>query len=278
MSCCAKRPIAVITGASDGIGAGIAVELIENGWNVCILARSLDKMKKLTSKYDNTNNQIKHIKCDVLIPSQIFSTCKQIKSWNNDKLNLLVNNVGGGPGPRKNLKRTTLEEWDYTLNLNLRSTFLFSQQLLSSLKNAAKNPCKYNGNIYDASIINLSSAASKDSAFYKSTMSYSVAKAGINQLTKLNALELSKYKIRVNAILPGWIRTSLFERNGLSKEQTDFVMKQFVKLHPIGRVGSIDDVVQVVKFLANQKQSGWITGQLIGSDGGWTLLSGFSKL
>ncbi len=63
-----------------------------------MIARSLGKMQKLTSKYDNTNNQIKHIKCDVLIPSQIFSTCKEIKSWSNDKVNLLVNNVGGGPG------------------------------------------------------------------------------------------------------------------------------------------------------------------------------------
>eukprot|EP01084_Bolivina_argentea_P181191 312963_1 len=270
MSCNSVVPTAVVTGASKGIGRGIAISLIENGWNVCMIARRLDKMKRNTAKYDNKNNRIKLIKCDVVNPSEILETCKQIKSWSNDNINLLVNNVGGGgAGFGQNLETTKLKNWEYTMNLNVRSTFLFSQQLTSSLKNAAKTPCKYNDNIYDASIVNLSSIAGVESASYNALMSYSVSKAAVNQLTKLNALELSKYKIRVNALLPGFIPTWRMP----NPEDQEKMLKNAVKRYPIGRIGKVDDIVQMVAFLSNKNQSGWITGQLIRMDGGSTLLS-----
>ena len=216
MSCKSSRPTAVITGASSGIGAAVAINLIKDGWNVCMIARSYDKMKNITEKYKNLNNHVKIIQCDALKPSQIISSCKQIKLWSDNNVNLLFNNIGG---PSNNslggcLEECTLNDWNNILNLNLRTSFLFTQQLLSSLKNAATIPCKYNNNIYDACIINNSSVAAKDISFYSVSIPYSISKSAINQLNKLNALELSKYKIRVNCIAPGNIKTPIWGNLG----------------------------------------------------------------
>ena len=135
----------MITGASSGIGKALAIDLISSGWNVCILARSENKLKEIANEYNSNDIDIKVIKCDVQESAQILSACKQIKEWSGDTLNLLVNNVGGGSGMGNSLENITIKDWDFDINLNLRSAFIFTQQLLSSLKNTSKTPLKYNG-------------------------------------------------------------------------------------------------------------------------------------
>ena len=163
----------------------------------------------------------------------------------------------------------SVENWDHDINLNLRSSFLFTQQLLSSLKNAAKSPCKYNGNIYDASVINVSSVASTDPTLHEIAMVYSVAKAGLDQLTRLNAHELGKYKIRVNGLKLGSVRTGIMEAAGLSKEEVDETYNVAAKAMILNEIGSLDDVSEMVKFLAMKNKSGWMTGANIDLNGGW---------
>ena len=114
-----KRPIAVITGASSGIGKALAIDLISSGWNVCILARSENKLKEIANKYNSNDIDIKVIKCDVQESAQIVSACKQIKEWSGDTLNLLVNNVGGGSGMGNSLENISIKDWDFDINLNL---------------------------------------------------------------------------------------------------------------------------------------------------------------
>ena len=168
-------------------------------------------MKKIAKEYQTTSNSIKVIKCDIQQPQQIIDACKQIKSWCNNNLNLLVNNAGGGSGSDNSLENITVENWDFDLNLNLRHTMIFTQQLISALRYAAANPIKYNGNVYDGSVVNISSAASTDTVWSVS-IAYSVAKAGLDQLTRLNAMELAKYKIRVNGLKLGGVKTNAFVR------------------------------------------------------------------
>ena len=85
-------------------------------------------------------------------------------------------------------------------------------------------------------------------------------------------MELSKYKIRVNGLKLGAIKTGAFELAGLSKEEADKVWDTLTPCHPIGRLGKFDDVSEMVKFLANRKTSGWITGANMELNGGWGLI------
>eukprot|EP01084_Bolivina_argentea_P192485 330431_1 len=278
MSAPSNRPTAIVTGSSMGIGKALAINLIDKGWNVCFLSRSLNKMQQTASNYSNTNNRIKVIKCDVLQPSQIISACKQIKTWSNDNINLLLNNAGGAAQLGSDVENITIDNWNHDINLNLRSSFIFTQKLLSSLKNASKIPCTYKGNVYDGSIINISSALSSDATSYPCSMAYSVAKAGLEQLTKINAMELSKYKIRVNALPLGYIDTTGMQFSGATAAEEQKMNIEMEKVHPMGRIGTYLDVSEMVGFLANRKQSGWITGAIIDLNGGWNLTGTWSKL
>eukprot|EP01084_Bolivina_argentea_P212377 361030_1 len=275
-----RNPTAVITGASSGFGRAVTERLLSEGWNVCMIARSVDTMKEIALNYIDKSvldSRTKIIKCDVLIPDQILDACKQIKIWSNDNINFLFNNVGGLKGD-KNLQNTSASDLDYGYNLNVKPTFLFTQQLLSSLKNGAKyNKCTNNG-IYDASIINVSSIGSKINE--KSIdIVYSITKSAINQLTKLNALDLSKYKIRVNCITPGLIPTSLHDKQmGMDNESVKGMYLSIAKITPLGKIGTLNDLVEMVCFLIDKKKSGWITGQIYDLDGGISLRGAFSML
>lgn len=267
-----KRPYAVVTASSAGIGKAIAIYLINNEWNVCLLARSVDKLTAIAKQYKSTNTNIKTIQCDVTKPEQVISACKEIKTWSNDNLNLLVNNAGGNPDSAWAVPFRTLscKGWDDTFNLNLRSAFLFTQQLISSLINASKNACSYNGDIYDGSVINISSATSTD-ASWTNSIAYSVAKAGMNQLTRLNAYEFSEYKVRVNSLKLGFIPSDFLTSRGMTKKESDETLDQFIDCHMMGRKGDYNDINEMVNFLSMRNKSGWMTGHNIELNGGWCL-------
>ena len=106
-----------------------------------MIARSYDNMKHIASKYQGHITQsIKIIKCDVTKPAEIISACAEINSWSNDNINLLLNNASGPAKIGSDLQNISIDDWNSDVDLNLRSSFIFTKQLISSLRYESENP------------------------------------------------------------------------------------------------------------------------------------------
>ena len=239
-----SKRVALITGASRGIGRAIAIELAKNGANVVVNFNS-DEKEAL-----NVVEEIKKIgvmsiaaKADV----SSFKDCTYMMEAVKKKfghLDILVNNAGALSD--KSLKNMTEQQWDFVVKTNLYGTF-----------NATKNALplmRENGRI-----INISSIAGINGNFGQTN--YAASKAGIIGFTKSLAKELGKRKITVNAVAPGFIETYM-------TKNFPFIRKRILlAMIPIGRAGIPQDIANLVSFLASDK-AGYITGQVIRIDGG----------
>ncbi|MDD3054371.1 MAG: SDR family oxidoreductase [Aliarcobacter sp.] len=218
----------IITGASNGIGRTIA--------------------KNLRKKYhvinidivENKMDGVDFYKCDLSDKGQLLKTIEKIKS-NIDSLYALINNAA--MFSKKILEKQTFEEWENIINTNLTAPYILSKEFANFLKESQGH------------IINISSTRALMSE--EGTEAYSASKGGISSLTHALAISLSP-EIKVNSITPGWINTN-----------EDYLPTKNDNLqHPSGRVGTPDDVVDVVKFLLKNK--GFITGSDFVIDGGMT--------
>ncbi|NLC38885.1 MAG: glucose 1-dehydrogenase [Clostridia bacterium] len=242
--------VAVITGSTKGIGYGIASALGAEGANIVVTGRKQEDcyraaeeiqakygVKVLAQAADLANYQdIDHL------VNKILSTFGRI--------DILVNNAG--TAITKRAEDITAEEWDQVLNVNLKGAFFCAQACGREMIRR-----KYGKIINVASILGLVAA--------KQVLPYCVAKGGMIQMTKALALEWARYNIRVNALCPGYVRTTLNEAQ-LKQEK---VCKRIVSRIPLGRLGEINDLVGASVFLASQA-SDYMTGQVITVDGGWT--------
>ena len=149
----------------------------------------------------------------------------------------------------------TIEEWNHSININLTGNFVLTKALLDLLKRSQS-----------ASIVNISSMHSQKPG---GSISYCVAKAGIDMFTKFLAQELCQYKIRVNSVNPGSVKTNLYVASGdKTKEELDKLIEERNQTYPLGRVGDAkQDIGSMVEFLLSDKAS-WITGSNILVDGG----------
>ena len=218
----------IITGASKGIGR--------------VIAKSLRKKYHIIN-IDIVENKIDGVdfyKCDLSDKGQLLKTIEKIKT-NIDSLYALVNNAA--MFSKKILEKQTFEEWENIINTNLTAPYILSKEFASFLKESQGH------------IINISSTRALMSE--EGTEAYSASKGGISSLTHALAMSLSP-EIKVNSITPGWINTN-----------EDYLPTKNDNLqHPSGRVGTPDDVVDVVKFLLKNK--GFITGSDFVVDGGMT--------
>lgn len=238
------KKVALITGASRGIGKAIAAELAKNGVNVVINFNRdekealgvVDEIKKLggdgiAAKADVSN----------------FDDCASMMEVIKKKfgyLDIIVNNAGALSD--KTLKNMTKEQWDLVLKTNLYGTFNVTKHALPLMREHGR-------------IINISSVAGLNGNFGQTN--YAASKAGIIGFTKSLAKELGKRKITVNAIAPGFIETYM-------TKDMPFIRKRIIlAMIPLGRAGIPQDVANLVSFLASEK-SGYITGQVVRIDGG----------
>lgn len=233
-----------ITGGGRRIGRGLALRLAKCGWNI---AFSYNRSEMMAEKTENEilayGVKCLKIKADVRNNEETINAFEQIKNEFNT-LDLLINNAGVYP------KATVIDEidedlWDFTLDTNLKSQFLTSKQFK---KIASQN----------AKIINISSIGGLE--IWKNRIPYNVSKAGVIQLTKALARELAP-NIAVNCICPGTIV--------IENEEAEEPSKVNIANIPMGRYGNLDDMFDVVNFLANC--SNFITGQVINVDGGFHL-------
>ena len=169
-------------------------------------------------------------------------------------LDILVN--AAGTISMGTIETTTIESWDEMMEINLRSIFRLTQRLLPALIESQGN------------IVNVSSVTGPRS--FPGVLAYCVSKAALDQLTRCAALELASKGVRVNAVNPGVIVTNLHRSGGMKEEAYARFLEHSRSTHPMGRVGSPEEVAELILFLASSK-AGWITGVTCGIDGGRAL-------
>ncbi len=239
--------IAIVTGSARGIGQSIGVELARQGADVVVTDiisgnATVNKIKALKRKSF-------FVKVDVCkkeeIENVVTETIKKFK-----KIDILVNNAGiFQPSPTETLKE---EDWEKTININLKGYFLFAQSVGKYMLKKKK------GNI-----INIASVAGIGG--YPQAAAYCSSKGGINLLTKSLAVEWSPLGIRVNSICPGVIETAM-TKDLLADKKTKQGMLMKI---PLKRTGKPIDIAGGAVFLASDASS-YITGQELVIDGGWT--------
>ncbi len=236
---------AIITGASRGIGRAIAQELAKDGWNLSLVARDESKLASTAKELSSEGIEVIYFAGDV----SDFNFAKKVVDETYERFSEitgLVNNAGITVD--KFLLRMTEEDWDRVISVNLKSVFNFS-------KFASRYMLKQKKGV----IINISSVVGIVGNAGQSA--YSASKAGIIAFTKSLSKELGSRNIRVNAVAPGFIETDM------TKQLPESVVKEYLSKIPLGRLGRVEDVAKVVRFLMSDDAS-YITGQVIVVDGG----------
>ena len=242
--------IALVTGASRGIGASVALALARENYDLVITSRDPDRLQEISEQIVKSNRSVYPIKLDVKETDVIPEIVNNIET-EFGPIEVLVNNAG------VNLPRAALDlspvEWDEVLDTNLRGLFFCSQSVARYMRKRKAGR-----------IINISSAAglraTDDRAHYGSS------KAGLNFLTRNLAFEWAKYNITVNAIAPTFVETELSEKTLSDPSLRSYYLGQI----PLRRFGTMSDIINAVKFLASPS-SDFITGIVLPVDGGFHL-------
>jgi NAD(P)-dependent dehydrogenase (short-subunit alcohol dehydrogenase family) len=241
--------IALVTGASSGIGRAVAQLFLERGAIVAGVARREDALRSIAP-----GNVRFHAFPADLTSDHDRSHCVHRVMADLGGIDVLVHAAGIIAGGT--VESTSLSDWDTMMNINLRSVFHLTQLALPALA-----PRKGN-------IVILSSVAGLRS--FPGVLAYAVSKAAVDQFTRCTALELAPKGIRVNAVNPGVVITQLHRSGGMNEEQYQAFLERSTGTHPLGRVGEPEEVAELVLYLASEKAS-WITGVTYSIDGGRAL-------
>ncbi|TMV51991.1 3-oxoacyl-[acyl-carrier-protein] reductase [Paenibacillus mesophilus] len=238
--------VAIVTGASRGIGRAIAIGLAEAGADVVVnYAGSEQAAEEVVKHIESLGRRSFKVKADVASSAEVEEMVKQTLD-RFQKIDIMVNNAGI---TRDNLiMRMKEEEFDQVINTNLKGVF-------NCIKAVTRPMMKQRS----GKIINISSVVGV--LGNAGQANYVAAKAGVIGLTKSAARELASRNIAVNAVAPGFIETDMTDK--LTQEQRDSMMQQI----PLARLGQPEDIARVVRFLASD-DSGYMTGQTLHVDGG----------
>ena len=240
-----NNKIAIVTGASQGIGKIIAFELAKSGAHVACISRNKKAIESIVDEITINGGQASSFPCDISDADTLSEIITEIIK-ENSRIDILVNNAGITKDSL--LMRMSIEQWDDVINTNLKGAFHCTKAVVRYMM---KN--KFGRIINITSIVGLTGNAGQ--------ANYAASKAGLIGMTKSIAKEVASRGITANCIAPGWIETSMTDK--LSRE----VKNEFLSHIPVGRIGSPDDIANAVIFLASD-EAGYITGQTITVDGG----------
>ncbi len=240
-----KDKTALVTGASQGIGAAVAKALAQVGCKVVLVSRSAERCEARAAELRQQGAQAKGLACDIRRAEDCRQTVQQTLELFGS-LDILVNNAGI---TRDNLMlRMKPEDWNEVLATDLTGVFQMTQAALRPMLKQRSGR-----------IINISSIVGQIGN--PGQVNYAAAKAGLLGFTKSLAKEIASRGITVNAVAPGYIETAM---TAAMPEKAQAALKSQI---PLGRIGSPEDVAQVVLFLASEAAN-YITGQTIRVDGG----------
>ena len=242
-----KNKTALISGATGGLGLSIAEEFYKKNYNLILTGTSDSKLKSLASKF--TNNT-KVIKCNLTKHEDISNMFDVIPS-EFEGIDILINNAGI---TKDNLfLRMKEDDWDEVLNINLKANYILCKMVIKSMVKKRWGR-----------IINISSAVAKMGNAGQTN--YAASKAAVEGFTRSLSLEVASRGITVNAVAPGFIKTEILD--SIDPEKLETMAKNI----PVGRIGDVKDISNIVSFLASDESS-YITGQVLHVNGGLTLWS-----
>ncbi len=235
----------IVTGASQGIGEAIALNLAQNGADIILVDIQKQKLDDVAQRIRDIKRKAFAYEADVSNTKQVADLVETLIQ-NHGTLHHLVNNAGI---TRDNLlMRMHEEEWDSVLAVNLKGVFNFSKAVI---RHMIRN--RYGRIVNISSVVGLIGNAGQTN--------YSASKAGVLGLTKSLAREVASRGITVNAVAPGFIETAM------TKSLSEAAQKLFLDVIPMGRFGTPQEVAQAVRFLISDEAS-YMTGQVININGG----------
>lgn len=245
--------VAVVTGASSGLGIQFAMALAKQGADIAVVARRVERLKEVSGEIEKLGRRCIAVKCDVTKENEIIDAVKQIKAFYGS-IDILVNNAGVGLAEPAETQST--ETWNKVIDANLNGVYLFAREVSKGM--IEKNHGK---------IINIGSIHSNVAIAGNSISAYCASKGGVLMLTKALAAEWAKYNITVNAIGPAYFESEMTE--GVVGDEA---FGQFIKVRcPMGRIGKAGELDGALIYLSSDASS-YTTGQIIFVDGGWNTI------
>jgi NAD(P)-dependent dehydrogenase (short-subunit alcohol dehydrogenase family) len=246
------QKVAVVTGAGSGIGRETALLLASAGAAVVAADLNEEAAQETAKQIEGASGKAIAVKVDIGNEASILAMYETVQS-KLGRLDILVNNAG--IYPKTSFVDTSAEKWDKVQGVNLRGTFLCMREAIKRMKAGKAG----------GSIINISSVASLQPVIFDNG-DYGASKAGVNNLTKVAALEFAPDGIRVNAVLPGGVATEGAAAS-TKVHQAHGPITQPGRM-PLGRIGVAADIARAVLFFASPA-SDYVTGQLLAVDGGF---------
>lgn len=244
-----SKLVAIVTGATSGIGRETARALHAAGWQVVGVGRDEARLLALAEELPGLLTVTADLASEEA-PERVVGAA--IEAFG--ALHGLVN--AAGILESGSLEATSDALFDRTMDLNVRALFRLTRAALPHLKAATPK----------GAIVNVSSVSGLRP--FPGVLAYCVSKAAVDQLTRCLGIELAPVGVRVNAVNPGVVVTELHRRGGMSDTAYAAFLERGKLTHPLGRVGQPEDVVRAIVFLLDGAQSGWITGETIAIDGG----------
>ena len=245
-----KNKVALVTGSTRGLGEVAAKSLAKAGADIAVCGRNTSDLERVTNSIREMGRNTKGFSIDVTDKKNVFQVVEKILKYFG-QIDILVNNAG--VNYRISVLEYPEEEWDRVINTNLKGYFLMAQAVVPQMIEKGYGK-----------VINMSSILGTIGLPHQ--LAYASSKGGVDQMTKVMALEWAKQGVRVNAIGPTYFETELVSQIRDDTERFNFINERT----PMGRWGYPPELEGTVIFLASPA-SDFITGQTLYVDGGWTI-------
>ena len=242
--------VALVTGATSGIGQACAIAFATAGAKVACVGRKENALQEVSERIRAFDAEALAIKADLSSATEAERVVNETVTKFGG-IDVVVN--AAGHISSGTIENTSLEAWDEMMNVNVRAAFQLMQKALPSLIARRGN------------IVNVSSVTGLRA--FPGVLAYCVSKAALDQLTRCASLELAAKGVRVNAVNPGVVVTEIHKRGGMSEEAYEAFLEHSKTTHPLGRTGRPEEIAALVLFLASEEAS-WVTGATYSIDGG----------